>query len=213
MGWHPAGYFRLQRPMLVDAPRGSLATESLSSLDPASTTENEPRTSLTTPPWRQAPSRPSTFLDPTSLRPQPNEPTSSPLPTPAPLPPRPHADLVWKSRKLAHVFGHTPAAAIARPHILSGHARAHAACSLADPTTAAFTAVHRHSMPVARRLLPRSPPPRSARSRSSTSISMTTTRAYAVAPHAHRQRRSRPRPPQRTGGGASASGSPSCIAS
>ena len=173
-GLAPSRVFRLERPMLVDAPRGSLDTESLSSLNPASTMENEPRISISSTVYAASdePSQPQSLYDDPSSRnsfidlfddtasasgpvspihfARPNEPTPSPSPpTPAALPPRPHADLVRKSRKLARVFGHTPAAAaVARPHVLSGHARARAAFSLADPTTAAFTAVRRHSMPL-----------------------------------------------------------------
>ena len=160
--------------MLVDALRGSLYSESSSFLDSASTTENEPRISISSTVYAASdePSQPQSLYDDPSSRnsfidlfddtasasgpvspihfARPNEPTPSPSPpTPAALPLRPHADLVRKSRKLARVFGHTPAAAaVARPPVLSGYARARAAFSLADPTTAAFTTVRRHSMPL-----------------------------------------------------------------
>ncbi|KJA28609.1 hypothetical protein HYPSUDRAFT_74363 [Hypholoma sublateritium FD-334 SS-4] len=160
-GLAPARGFRLERPLLATAPRGSLDSESLSSLAPASTAENEPRLSISSTVYAASdgPSPPpSLYNDPSSrgsfidlfddaasvsapvspihfARPRALSPPPSPLAAP-----RPHAALVRKSRKLARVFGHTPAAAaVARPLALAARA-------LADP--AAPLAVRRHSMPL-----------------------------------------------------------------
>lgn len=143
-GLAPSRVFRLERPLLVDRPRASLDTESLSSLDPASSAENEPRISISSTVYAASdgPSQPqSLYNDPSSRNSfidlfddavsisAPVSPIHFARPRPVVTPlPRPHADLVRKSRKLARVFGHTPAAAAVH--------------------TAAFSAVRRHSMPL-----------------------------------------------------------------
>ena len=64
-GLAPSRVFCLERPMLVNAPLGPLDTESLSSLDPATRTENKPRISISSSVYAasDAPSQPQSLYD------------------------------------------------------------------------------------------------------------------------------------------------------